>query len=99
MSMEACCGKNPVYHVGKLYTSISALISEEIFHLTGVETYVYLTSQVGRSLSDPWSVCVDVCGREVTPTERQMIEEVVERALSNANETTRKIVRGELNLF
>lgn len=99
MSMEACCGKNPVYHVGKLYTAISSLISEEIFHLTGLETYVYLTSQMGRSLSDPWSACVDVCGREATPTERQMIEEIVERALSNANETTRKIVKGELNLF
>lgn len=99
MSMEACCGKNPVYHVGKLYTAISSLISEEIFHLTGLETYVYLTSQMGRSLSDPWSACVDVCGREATPTERQMIEEIVERALSNANETTRKIIRGELNLF
>lgn len=99
MSMEACCGKNPVYHVGKLYTAISSLISEEIFHLTGLETYVYLTSQMGRSLSDPWSACVEVCGREVTSTERQLIEEIVERALSNANETTRKIVRGELNLF
>lgn len=99
MSMEACCGKNPVYHVGKLYTAISALISEEIFYLTKLETYVYLTSQMGRSLSDPWSACVEVCGREATPTERQMIEEIVERALSNSNETTRKIVRGELNLF
>lgn len=99
MSMEACCGKNPVYHVGKLYTAISSLISEEIFHLTGLETYVYLTSQMGRSLSDPWSACVEVCGREATSTEHQLIEEIVERALFNANETTRKIVRGELNLF
>lgn len=99
MSMEACCGKNPVYHVGKIYTAISSLISKEIFHLTGLETYVYLTSQMGRSLSDPWSVCVEVCGREATPTECQIIEEIVERALFNANKTTRKIVRGELNLF
>lgn len=99
MSMEACCGKNPVYHVGKLYTAISSLISDEIFRLTGLETYVYLTSQMGRSLSDPWSACVEVCGREATSTEHQLIEEIVERALSNANDTTRKIVRGELNLF
>jgi len=99
MSMEACCGKNPVYHVGKLYTAISSLISEEIFHLTGLETYVYLTSQMGRNLSDPWSACVEVCGRKATSIEHQLIEEIVERALSNANETTKKIIRGELNLF
>lgn len=99
MSMEACCGKNPVYHVGKLYTAISSLISDKIFRFTELETYVYLMSQMGRSLSDPWFVCVEVCGRGATPIERQMIEEIVEHALSNANETTRKIVKGELNLF
>jgi S-adenosylmethionine synthetase len=99
MSMEACCGKNPVYHVGKLYTAICFLISEEIHRFVGLETYVYLTSQRGRSLSDPWSACVEVCGGDATSAQRQMIEAIVERNLANANETTQKIVRGELNLF
>lgn len=99
MSMEACCGKNPVYHVGKLYTAIGSLISDEIYRLAGLETYVYLTSQMGRSLSDPWSACVEVCGGDATPVQRQMIEEIIERNLANANETTQKIVKGELNLF
>jgi len=97
--MEACCGKNPVYHVGKLYTAICSLISEEIHHLVGLETYVYLTFQMGRSLSDPWSACVEICGGNATPVQRQMIEEIIECNLANANETTQKIVRGELNLF
>ncbi len=99
MSMEACCGKNPVYHVGKIYTAISSIISDEIFRLTKLETYVYLTSQMGRSLSDPWLACVEVCGRGATSTEYQIIEEIVERALFNTNETTKKIVKGELDLF
>jgi len=99
MSMEACCGKNPVYHVGKIYTAICSLISEEIFKLIGLETYVYLTSQMGRSLSDPWSACVDVCGGCASPIQQQMIEEIIERNLANANETTQKIIKGELNLF
>ena len=29
----------------------------------------------------------------------EAMEEIIERALANANETTRKIVKGELNLF
>lgn len=99
MSMEACCGKNPVYHVGKLYTAICSLISEEVYRLLGLETYVYLTSQMGRSLSDPWSACVEVCGGNVTSTQHQIIEAIVEHNLANINETTQKIVRGELNLF
>lgn len=99
MSMEACCGKNPVYHVGKLYTAICSLISEQIFNQTGLETYVYLTSQMGRNLSDPWLACVEICGKEATPNERKIIEEIVNRNLDSASETTQKIVNGELNLF
>jgi len=99
MSMEACCGKNPVYHVGKIYTAICSLISDEIFKIVGLETYVYLTSQMGRSLSDPWSACIEVCGGTANPSQRQMIEAIVEKNLANANETTQKIVKGELNLY
>lgn len=99
MSMEACCGKNPVYHVGKVYTALCSLISQEIFSLVGLETYVYLTSQMGQSLSDPWSACVEVCGGSADPTERQVIEAIIEKTLANANETTRKIVAGEINLY
>jgi S-adenosylmethionine synthetase len=54
---------------------------------------------MGRSLSDPWSICVEINGKEAASTERQMFEEIIERNLANANETTRKIVNGELNLF
>jgi len=99
MSMEACCGKNPVYHVGKVYTAICSLISEEIFKLIGIEVYVYLTSQMGRSLSDPWLACVEVCGGNVTSVQRQMIEAIIESNLASANEVTKKIVNGELNLY
>lgn len=99
MSTEACCGKNPVYHVGKIYTAIGSIVSNEIFSLLGLETCIYLTSQMGRSISDPWSVYVEVYGEEISPTQRQFIEGIVERCLANANETTKKIVRGEINLY
>ena len=99
MSIEACCGKNPVYHVGKIYTAIGSLISSEIFSLLNLETCVYLTSQMGRSISDPWSVYVEVYGGSISPTQRQFIEGIVERCLANANETTQKIVKGEINLY
>jgi len=99
MSMEACCGKNPVYHVGKVYTALCALISKEIFDVVGIETYVYLTSQMGRSLSDPWSVCVEVCGTTNTPEQQQFIEEIIERNLARANEVTQMIVKGDIRMY
>lgn len=99
MSMEACCGKNPVYHVGKIYTAIASQISEEIYQALAIETYVYLTSQMGRDLSDPWSVCVETCGVSPTDTQEKMIQAIIDKHLSNTNETTQKIVKGDLNLF
>lgn len=99
MSMEACCGKNPVYHVGKLYTAICSLISSEIFNSLGLETYVYLTSQMGRNLSDPWSACVEVCGTPATPEQEQQIQAIVDRHLEESSKTTDMIVSGKLNLF
>jgi S-adenosylmethionine synthetase len=99
MSTEACCGKNPVYHVGKIYTAIGSIISNQIFEQLGLETYVYLTSQIGRNLSDPWSVCIDVCDTIITPNQRQIIEKIIEQNFNNTEETTMKIIEGKLNLY
>lgn len=98
MSMEACCGKNPVYHIGKIYTVIGSQISEAIFNRLGVETYVYLTSQIGRNLSSPWSVYVEACGSAVDQAQCQIFKEIVAESLANASSTTQKLVRGEIDL-
>lgn len=55
MTMEAAAGKNPVTHVGKLYSLLanriaSALVTE-LNDVTGAE--VVLVSAIGQSVSDP----------------------------------------------
>lgn len=99
MTLEACCGKNPVYHVGKLYTVICDQISAEIYESLKLETYVYMTSQMGRGLVDPWFVCIEVCGKKAEKHEQEMIKLIIDRNLANASETTLKIVNGEINLY
>lgn len=99
MTLEACCGKNPVYHVGKLYTVICDQISTEIYEKLKLETYVYMTSQMGRDLNDPWFTCIEACGREVKAADEDEIRTIIHRNLANASETTIKIVKGEINLF
>lgn len=99
MSMEASCGKNPVYHVGKVYTALAIEISQEIYEKLGLETYVLLTSQMGRSLSDPWSVCIEVCKPKIGTHQRKGIERIVENALSRIPSTTEKIIQGDIVLY
>lgn len=54
-SIEAHSGKNPVNHVGKIYSLLANQIAERIYsQVSGVrEVYVQLCSQIGRPISQP----------------------------------------------
>ena len=60
MSMEGAAGKNPVYHIGKIYYVAAQKISEAIYKKFNIQNEVVLVSQSGRGLLDPWIVFVHV---------------------------------------
>lgn len=62
MSIEAFSGKNPVHHVAKIYSFVAQKIAREIYAKLGFSTEVYLVSQMGRSINDPWKIVVKVVG-------------------------------------
>lgn len=99
MSMEASCGKNPVYHVGKVYTAVAAQVSDEIYRRLGLETYVYLTSQMGRSLMDPWVTCIEVCKPKIAAHQKKVIEQILELALASIPSITERIISGDIRLY
>ena len=53
--MEAAAGKNPVSHVGKIYSILTHHIANEIYlRVDGIaEVYVWLASQIGRPIDHP----------------------------------------------
>ncbi|WP_169808753.1 methionine adenosyltransferase [Microtetraspora niveoalba] len=61
-SAEGVSGKNPVYHVGKLYNLAAQQAAERLHAETGQTVAVALVSQSGRDLSDPWQVVVQTSG-------------------------------------
>ncbi len=99
MSLEACCGKNPVYHVGKIYTACAKVISERIYDSTGLENTVFMTSQMGRPLSDPLYVNVESASRRVSASQSRQIETIIEECLDDFPGLTDKIVSGDLTLY
>ena len=58
MSMEGAAGKNPVYHVGKVYNLAATEAARRLHDETGLPTTVWLVSQSGRDLEDPWFAVV-----------------------------------------
>ncbi len=60
MSMEGACGKNPVYHIGKVYYVTAMKIAQKIHDKFGIYCEVFLASQSGRDLLDPWITLIAV---------------------------------------
>jgi S-adenosylmethionine synthetase len=62
MSTEAAAGKNPVSHVGKIYTLLSHQMAHHIYAaVEGVaEVSVWLCSQIGQPVNHPWSTTAQV---------------------------------------
>jgi S-adenosylmethionine synthetase len=54
-SIEAHAGKNPVSHIGKIYSYFSDHVARQIYSkVEGIrEVWVYLCSQIGRPIQDP----------------------------------------------
>lgn len=62
MSTEAAAGKNPVRHVGKIYTLLSHQMAQHIYStVEGVaEVSVWLCSQIGQPVDRPWVTAAQV---------------------------------------
>jgi len=60
MSIEGACGKNPVYHIGKIYYVLAHQLAHKIFKKFDIYNNIAIASQSGRDLLDPWIVAVNV---------------------------------------
>ena len=58
-TMEGISGKNPVYHVGKVYSVAAYEIAQQLARL-GAPSSVYLINRMGEPLDTPWFSHVEV---------------------------------------
>jgi len=100
MSTEAAAGKNPVSHVGKIYNLLAHQMAARLCSaVPGIEeATVWLCSQIGRPLADPWSVAVELlpkpetCAADLEPA----IQEVIVAELNELPGFVDRLTRGEL---
>ena len=59
---EAAAGKNPVSHVGKIYSVLTHLLAAEIYEqVSGIrEVVVWLSSRIGDPVDRPQAISVEV---------------------------------------
>lgn len=80
-SAEAAAGKNPVAHVGKIYNVLAQVLAEDIHKKVHglLDVTVWITSQIGKPISSPQAVVVEVIlarGTTLTVVRPQIQREV-----------------------
>jgi S-adenosylmethionine synthetase len=96
---EAAAGKNPVSHVGKIYTLLAHSMAREVYErVLGLkEAYVWLVSQIGAPINSPRYVyvkAIPVKSIDKRAAERK-ISAILEEFLSNIGSFTEGLARGE----
>ena len=57
-TMEGICGKNPIYHTGKMYSVASYIIAKKIYEQYGANCSVEMIGQSGQPLLEPWKITI-----------------------------------------
>ncbi|MDR3402273.1 MAG: methionine adenosyltransferase [Chthoniobacter sp.] len=96
---EAVAGKNPVSHVGKIYTLLSHELAATIQKsVPGIrEIYVWLGSQIGQPIDQPAMVLTNVIlspGCALVDVQSD-VEWHIRQALATIPEFTTRLIRGE----
>lgn len=102
MTTEAVAGKNPVSHVGKVYNLLAYQLAHSIYRsVPGLdEVYVWLCSQIGGRLDEPWFVSTQVAlAKDATLADvRDPIETLVRQELHDIHAFSMRLARGELTV-
>lgn len=95
MNLEGANGKNPVYHVGKLYNLAARRIAQRLHSRFGGYAEVHLVSATGQSLAHPWQTLVRMSNTDVADDE---VRRVVQDVLSSFPDLTREIIYRDMLL-
>ncbi len=100
---EAAAGKNPVSHVGKIYTLLTHQIADRIHQaLEPVEEVtVWLCSQIGQPIDQPLVASAQVIlapGVGLAEVE-EPIQAIIQEELAQIRHFTQRLIQGELKVW
>jgi S-adenosylmethionine synthetase len=98
MGTEAAAGKNPVSHVGKIYSIFTHQVAQKVYEeVRGIEeVYVWMVSQIGKPIDEPVTAAQVILEKGVrrSAVERR-VREVVDRELAGINVFCRDLAAGK----
>ncbi len=91
MSMEGAAGKNPVYHIGKIYNLYAHKLAHKIHETFGVPCEISIISQSGRELNDPWIVAITL-DNDTDDATKVQIQSFLNGEIRNISDITNDIL-------
>ena len=103
MSLEAAAGKNPINHVGKIYSILSTEIAKDIVkqYPSIRECNVAIVSQIGRRIDDPKNLSIDIImekGQKLAPINSK-VRAIAQEKLNNIATITKELTNGKYKMF
>ena len=95
LTMEGIGGKNPRYHIGKLYCAAAWDVAGRIHQDTGEPISVFLVNRMAEPLELPWRAAFE----STKALDLQMITSHLNAVMGSLDEVTAGIVRGQYPLF
>ncbi|MDG7047205.1 MAG: methionine adenosyltransferase, partial [Nitrososphaerota archaeon] len=97
MTLEAAAGKNPVTHIGKIYSLFSFDLSKKIYDKFGLKNQLTMLGRIGDDIRDPLSLSV-LTDRRVDGNEKTALIAFISDNLASLPEITDRILKGELSV-
>ncbi len=102
MTLEAAAGKNPVSHVGKIYSILSFEIASQIVQeYPDIEDVtITLLSQIGKPIDQPKTASAQIiANEEIYKKYESKVHYLIDKNLEEITEITNKIVFGKVRVF
>lgn len=102
MTLEAAWGKNPINHVGKIYTVISDEIANDVVKQYSEirDCTVYIVSQIGRPIDDPKNLNLELVLDDKKELERikSKVHSIAEGHLSKIGQFSDNFINGKYKI-
>ena len=88
MTLEAAAGKNPVSHVGKIYSAVANIIANRVVNEIEEieEAYCYMVSQIGKPITEPQACDVKVRTKRDIKGVEEVIKKIAEEEIAQIPE-------------
>ncbi len=97
MTLDPAAGKNPVNHIGKIYSLFSFDLSKKIYDKFGIKNQIKMVGRIGNDLSKPLAFSL-VLERNADKTQKKDIMAFINEELLSINEITNKIIEGQFKV-